>query len=74
MGLNEACCASVLDGWSGRVLRTVHLGTALVDLAVDSRHGRLIVTIPGDDYRAAASTAPGRAVVLTQRKDQHPRA
>jgi DNA-binding beta-propeller fold protein YncE len=57
----------VLDGWSGRVLRTTRLGTALDDMAVDSRRGRLIVTIPGDDNRAAASTAPGRVVVLDER-------
>ena len=36
-------------------------------MAVDSRRGRLIVAIPGDDNRAAASTAPGRVVVLDER-------
>jgi hypothetical protein len=63
----DAGLVRVLDGWSGRVLRTVHLGSALDDIAVDSRRGRLIVTIPGDDNRAAASTAPGRVAVLDER-------
>jgi DNA-binding beta-propeller fold protein YncE len=36
-------------------------------MVVDSRRGHLIVTIPGDDDRAAASTTPGRVAVLDER-------